>query len=102
MSENSIPVTVKIADKEYKISCPEGEHESLLASARRVSSDMKNMREGGKALGSEKIAVMVALNIAHELINIEGSSNSDDSYISERLDVLQKTVDATLESYSSK
>ena len=101
MSKNSIPVAVKIADKEYKILCPEGEHESLLASARRVNSDMKNMRESGKALGSEKIAVMVALNIAHELINIEGSSNSDDSSISSRLDALQQSVDATLENYSS-
>ena len=100
MSENSIPVTVNIADKEYKILCPEGEHESLLASARRVSSDMKNMRESGKALGSEKIAVMVALNIAHELINAEGSS-SDDSSVSKRLDALQQTVDATLKAYSS-
>ena len=99
MSENSIPVTVRIADKEYKISCPEGEHESLLASARRVSADMKTMRESGKALGSEKIAVMVALNIAHELINTEGSSNSDDAYISERLDSLQQSVDMALKTY---
>jgi cell division protein ZapA len=99
MSNNSIPVTVRIADKEYKISCPEGEHESLLASARRVSTDIKTMRESGKALGSEKIAVMVALNIAHELINTEGSSNSDDSYISERLESIQQSVDTALSTY---
>ena len=99
MSDNSIPVTVRIADKEYKISCPEGEHESLLASARRVSSDIKAMRENGKALGSEKIAVMVALNIAHELILAEGSSNSDDSYISERLESIQQSVDVALNTY---
>lgn len=99
MSENSIPVTVRIADKEYKISCPEGEHESLLVSARRVSDDMKAMRENGKALGSEKIAVMVALNIAHELINSKGVSNSDDTYLSERLDSLQQSVEMALETY---
>jgi len=99
MSENSIPVTVRIADKEYKISCPEGEHESLLASARRVSADMKTMRESGKALGSEKIAVMVALNIAHELINAEGAFNSDDTNLSERLDSLQQSVDVALKTY---
>jgi len=96
MSNNSIPVTVRIADKEYKISCPEGEHESLLASARRVSDDMKAMRESGKALGSEKIAVMVALNIAHELLNAKVSSNNDDAYLSERLDSLQQTIDKAL------
>ena len=99
MSDSSIPVTVRIADKEYKISCPEGEHESLLASARRVSTDMKKMRESGKALGSEKVAVMVALNIAHELMNVEGASKSDDSYISERLDSLQQSVDIALNTY---
>lgn len=99
MSDNSIPVTVRIADKEYKISCPEGEHESLLASARRVSADMKTMRENGKALGSEKIAVMVALNIAHELNNAEGASKTDDTYISERLESLQQSVDLALKTY---
>ena len=100
MSNNSIPVTVRIADKEYKISCPEGEHESLLASARRVSDDMKAMRKSGKALGSEKITVMVALNIAHELINAKGSSNNDDTNLLERLDSLQQTVDNALKSVS--
>jgi len=99
MSNNSIPVTVRIADKEYKISCPEGEHESLLASARRVSDDMKAMRKSGKALGSEKIAVMVALNIAHELINAEGSSNNDDAKLLERIESLQQSVNKTLETY---
>ena len=99
MSDNSIPVTVRIADKEYKISCPEGEHESLLASARRVSDDMKAMRESGKALGAEKIAVMVALNIAHKLINTEGSSNSDDTQLSERLESLQQSIDKALKTY---
>ncbi|MEE9309638.1 MAG: cell division protein ZapA [Cocleimonas sp.] len=104
MSSNSIPVTVRIAEKEYKISCPEGEHEILQASARRVSNDMKKMRESGKALGAEKIAVMVALNIAHELINAHGSSgtsNADDPYISDQLESLQQTVNAALQTYAN-
>lgn len=99
MSDNTIPVTVRIADKEYKISCPEGEHESLLASARRVSSDIKAMRENGKALGPEKIAVIVALNIAHELINTESASSNDNSYISESLESIQQSVDIALNTY---
>ncbi len=99
MSDNAIPVTVRIADKEYKISCPEGEHESLLASARRVSSDIKTMRENSKALGSEKIAVIVALNIAHELINTESSSNNDNSYVSEHLESIQQSIDMALNTY---
>ncbi len=95
MSNNSIPVTVRIADKEYKISCPEGEHEALMSSARRVSEDMKKIREGGKALGAERIAVMAALNIASDLYN-NGGASSD---VSERLDALQKSVDTALSTY---
>jgi len=99
MSNNSIPVTVRIADKEYKISCPAGEHESLIASAQRVSEDMQQIREGGKALGAERIAVMAALNIAHNLINTDGAANKDSAGISERLEAIQKTVDQALTEY---
>jgi len=97
MSNNSIPVTVRIADKEYKISCPEGEHEALMSSARRVNEDMKKIRESGKALGAERIAVMVALNIASELFNTKGAGT--DPSVSARLDALQQSVDAALSTH---
>jgi len=97
MSNNSVPVTVRIADKEYKISCPEGEHEALMNSARRVSEDMKKIREGGKALGAERIAVMAALNIASELFNAKGAGIDPD--VSARLDALQQSVDAALSTH---
>jgi len=97
MSNNSIPVTVRIADKEYKISCPEGEHEALMSSARRVNEDMKKIRESGKALGAERIAVMVALNIASELFNTKGAGT--DAGVSARLDALQQSVDAALSTH---
>ncbi len=101
MSNNSIPVTVRIVDKEYKISCPAGEHESLIASAQRVTEDMQKIREGGKALGAERIAVMAALNMAHKLLNAEGMGmvENDDSDIAERLETLQKSVDNALKTY---
>ncbi|MCF6189252.1 MAG: cell division protein ZapA [Cocleimonas sp.] len=98
MSNNSIPVTVRIADKEYKISCPEGEHEALMSSARRVNEDMKKIRESGKALGAERIAVMAALNIASELFNVEGAQTIDPD-ISARLDALQQSVDTALNTH---
>lgn len=97
MSNNTVPVTVRIADKEYKISCPEGEHEALMSSARRVSEDMKKISEGGKALGAERIAVMAALNIANELFNEKETSTDPD--VSARLDALQQSVDAALNTH---
>ena len=97
MSNNTVPVTVRIADKEYKISCPEGEHEALMSSARRVSEDMKKIREGGKALGAERIAVMAALYIANETFNEKETSTDPD--VSARLDALQQSVDAALNTH---
>lgn len=86
-------------EKEYKISCPEGEHASLLASAQHVNESMKKIREGGKALGAERIAVMAAINIAHELI-IKQNSSSIDVNLLARIETLQKTVDEALNTHT--
>jgi len=103
MSEEMIPVTVRIMEKEYKISCPEGEHEALIASAKHVNENMQVIREGGKALGAERIAVMAAINIAHELMNAgTGSSKEDTSEITKRLDSLQNSVDGFLKEHSAQ
>jgi len=61
-------VTVKILDKDYQVSCPEGEQNSLLESARHLDQRMRAIRQSGKVIGLERIAVMAALNITHELL----------------------------------
>ena len=82
-------------EKEYKISCPEGEHESLLISARNVNDNMKKVREGGKALSADRVAVMAAINIANDLVKAESSPKVDPD-ISTRIDALQESIDAVL------
>ncbi len=84
-------------EKEYKISCPEGEHESLLVSARSVNENMKKVREGGKALSADRVAVMAAINIAHDLIK-SNSVPKVDPVIADRIDVLQQSIDQVLQS----
>ncbi len=97
MSSNEmIPVTVRIMGKEYKILCPESEHESLIASAKHVNKNMQLIRDGGKALGAERIAVMAAVNIAHELINASKTADENPNEIATRLNKLQKLVDSHL------
>ncbi len=96
MSDNqTIPVTVKILDKEYKISCPQGEHESLLVSAKNVNDNMSKVREGGKALSADRVAVMAAINIAHELVKTKEKPNIDESIIN-RIDAMQLSIDSIL------
>ena len=95
-TKETIPVTVRILEKEYKISCPVGEHESLMASAQHVNASMKKIRESGKALGAERVAVMAAINIAHELLNTKNAVQNIDTDLSSRIDALQKSIDAVI------
>jgi len=63
---DTVPVSVKVLDKEYMISCPEDEKESLIESARVLNEHMRRVRDSGKVLGTERMAVVTALNVIHE------------------------------------
>ncbi|MCL4108394.1 UNVERIFIED_CONTAM: hypothetical protein GTU68_065422 [Idotea baltica] len=94
-SNDTIPVTVRILEKEYKISCPQGEHESLLISAKNVNENMLKVRKSGKALSADRVAVMAAINIAHDLVKNSQKSNVDSTMLS-RIDELQQSIDNVL------
>ena len=68
MSAQPNSVTITILDKEYMVSCPEEEREDLLQSAQYLDQRMKETRDNGKVLGTERMAVMTALNIVNELL----------------------------------
>ena len=72
---NALPINISILDKEYKIACPAGEQPALLASAEYLDSKMREVRDGGSIIGSERIAVITALNITHELLNYNQQDN---------------------------
>ena len=88
---NNKPVNVAILDKEYLISCTDSEHEALHTAVSFLNMKMKEVKDSGKVIGSERVAVMAALNIAHELLAYK-RQNAD--YTS--------TVDTTLKRLKSK
>jgi cell division protein ZapA len=61
-------VTVRILDKDYQVACPADQEAELLVSAKYLDKQMRSIRESGKVVGLERIAVMAALNISHELL----------------------------------
>lgn len=87
-------VTVQLLDKEYAISCPDGAEAELLASADYLDGKMREIRDQSKLLGLERVAVMAALNIAHELMK-KGQSNTIDT--EEQLSRLATKMDAALQ-----
>lgn len=68
MTQNKT-VTVHILDKEYCIACPEDERANLESAARYLDGKMREIRSGGKVIGSDRVAVMAGLNITHELLH---------------------------------
>lgn len=65
-------VTVKILDKEYQVACPEEQEAALTSSARYLDKQMRKIRDTGRVIGVERIAVMAALNISFELLQAAG------------------------------
>ena len=70
MSELSPPIKVQILGKEYPVSCPDDEQHELLIAARYLDEKMREIRDIGRIIGTERIAVMAALNITHELLQL--------------------------------
>ena len=66
MSKQGEAITIEVLDKQYTVSCPPEEKQALLESARILNDRLKEVRGGGKVLGTERMAVMTALNVIHE------------------------------------
>jgi len=69
-------VFVKILDKEYQVACPREERQALVESAQLLDERMKAIRGTGAVIGLERIAVMAALNLSHELLQAKNSGAS--------------------------
>ena len=94
---NSHPINIHILDKEYKISCPEGEQAALLESVGYLDKKMREVRDSGKIIGSERIAVITALNITHELLNSFQDNDQLGAELQPRLKNLENKISSALQ-----
>ena len=85
-------VTVRILDKEYQVSCPPEDVDSLTQSARFLDQRMVEIRNSGKVVGLDRIAVMAALNIAHEFLSGELQSKDTEASTKQRLNQLSERL----------
>ncbi len=95
MSKTVQPVSLNILDKEYKIACAVDEKEGLLSSAHELDRQMRKIRDTGKVSSTDRIAVLAALNLAHDLVAANKNQSSGD--INERLADLRHKIENVLE-----
>lgn len=89
-------VTIKILGKDYTISCPEEKRDELLSAASFLDRNMREIQQSGSTLGTERIAVMAALNIAHDLISLRDNTGISDE-LEKRIRTLRRTVEDALD-----
>ena len=97
MSKDTSPINVTILDKEYLITCEEDEKESLRNAVDYLNQKMAEMKSSGGVIGSERIAVMTALNITNELLAYKKENQDYTFNIDNTLRRLQNKINDALE-----
>lgn len=97
MSEQLAAVQVKILDKEYQVNCPLSEQEALMKSARYLDENMRKIKGRGNIHGVEKIAVMAALNITHDMLKKNRLINETRHVTAQQIKALEDKIDSALQ-----
>jgi len=93
----SEPVAVRLLDREYLVACPDEERDGLIAAARLLDGQMRRVRDGNRMAGLDRIAVLAALNIAHELTQLRAERGGQQAEIGRALADMNRRLDQLLE-----
>ena len=96
MNETHAQVSVRILDKEYQVACPASERTDLLDSAEVLNEKMREIRDSGRIVGLDRIAVMAALNMANDLLHAQERDRTLEGDISIRLKLISDRVESVL------
>jgi len=94
LAESSNTITVKILDKDYLVACPSSEEIGLRESAQYLDRKMRDIRNSGKIHGLDRIAVMAALNIAHQFIQAQHQNLSNQEAASRLAQKIDEVLDS--------
>ncbi|MCL4471279.1 MAG: cell division protein ZapA [Sulfuricella sp.] len=87
---------VTIMGREFRVACPEGEQQALLESVDYLDRKMREIRGDGKVIGVERIAIMAALNIAHEFLSTRLAGSFDIGEYKRRMKAMQSQIEQAM------
>ena len=90
------PVSVSILDREFLIACTAEERPGLIAAASYLDGKMREVRNTARAPGLDRIAVLAALNITHELIDLRQRNNSSSTEVAQHVQALKHKLEGVL------
>ncbi len=97
MNEMYAHVSIRILEKEYQVSCPASEKADLMASAELLNEKMREIRDSGKVIGLDRVAVMAALNMANELLQRTDDDRELKDIVGLRVKAMRERLDSALD-----
>ena len=96
MAESAKTIEISLLGRNYKVACEDGEREALLEAVAYLDGKMGEIKKAGKVSGADRIAVMAALNIAHEFLTMKLGNGFDIGQARRRLSLLEAKLDAAI------
>ena len=93
--KNQDSLSITILDKEYRVACPPGEQDSLQASANELNRKLREIKSKGAVIGTERIAIMAALNLCHEMLTGK-SLQHEHTELNTRIESLSEKIDSSM------
>jgi len=96
MNKSIKPIEIHILGKSFRVACPLEQETALFAAADYLDGKMRDINEAGRVVGIERVAVLAALNITHELLSGRSITEDSSHFVSEKVEKLQKKIDSAL------
>lgn len=93
-------INISIMGRDFSVACPPDEQEDLMDAARYLDKNMKEIQKTGKIIGAERCAIMAALNITNDLLQLRRATAGQEQ-VQQRLDSLQERIDEVLKDAES-
>ncbi len=87
---------INVMGREFRVACPEDEQKGLLEAVDYLNKKMNEIRDNGKVIGLERIAIMAALNIAHEYLSTSLGGSFDMAEMKRRMDRMESVIDLAM------
>ena len=95
-STDAKTIEISILGRNYKIACEDDEREALMQAVAYLDGKMGEIKKAGKVSGTDRIAVMAALNIAHELLSLKVGNGFDIGQAKRRISLIEAKLDAAI------
>lgn len=99
VSADAKGLQINVMGREFRVACPENEQKELLEAVDYLNKKMSDIRDNGKVIGLERIAIMAALNIAHELLSTK-VGGFDMATIKRRMQHIETMLDQAIRDQS--